>query len=246
MRCQSSQNAAWIVFHGVHRGGARGIDTAAHRGALSAGGRTIAIMGCGLSHVYPAENAELFEQIVRDRRGAVVAELPMDIDVKAGNVPLRNRIISGLSLGVLVVEAAYRSGTLITASTAVEQGREVFAVPGRVDSPTSQGTNSLIRRGQATLVQNLEDILEHLGEVGKLMAPPEDETAAAADALSAAKLDETEQKLVAALRGGPMGLDELVRACALDSARAAASMTMLVIKGLVAQQPGKVFALKRR
>jgi len=226
----------------VVSGGARGIDTAAHRGALAAGGRTVAVMGCGLSQTYPRENAELFERIVADGRGALVSELPMGVGVHAKNFPLRNRIISGLSLGVLVVEAARRSGAMITARAAIDQDRDVFAVPGRVESPMSQGTNELIRTQQAWLVQNLDDILDRLGHVGEGMTPPPETPD---DRIAAAGLDETERALVAALRDGERGVDELVRRTGLPTARVAAAMTMLTIKGLVAQHPGQVFALKR-
>jgi len=226
----------------VVSGGARGIDTAAHRGALAAGGRTVAVMGCGLRTTYPGENAELFERIVSEGRGALLSELPMRVGVQAKNFPLRNRIISGVSLGVLVVEAARRSGALITAREAIEQGREVFALPGRVDSPMSQGTNALIRSGSAALVQGLDDVLDQLGDVGEKMTPPQETPE---QRLEAANLDDAERQLVAALRGGPAGLDELVRRTDLDSGRATASMTMLAIKGLVVQQPGQVFELKR-
>ena len=222
-------------------GGARGIDTAGHRGALAAGGRTIAIMGCGLSGLYPPENTKFFEQIVAEDRGAILSELPMRTAVLAGNFPTRNRIISGLSLGVLVVEAARRSGALITAKEAAEQGRQVFAVPGRIDSPLSHGTNELIRNG-AILVQNLEDILEHLGEVGAKMAPQED---APEQGISIA-MNETEASLFALLKQGPLNLDELARRSGQDSGKVASAMTMLVIKGAVSQQPGNVFAIKTR
>jgi len=225
----------------VVSGGARGIDTAAHRGALAGGGRTIAVMGCGLCQIYPRENDKFFDQIVSEDRGALVSELPMKTAVLGGNFPTRNRIISGLSLGVLIVEAARRSGSLHTAREAAEQGRVVFAVPGRVDSPLSQGTNELIRNG-AILVQNLDDILEHLGQVGDKIAVEED---SAAQVLPAG-LTEIEAALLALLREGPSGLDELSRAGGVDSGRAASAMTMLVLKGLVAQQPGNVFTLRKK
>ena len=223
----------------VVSGGARGIDTAAHRGALAAGGRTIAVMGCGLAQLYPPENAKLFESIASDGRGAIVSELPMLTTVLAGNFHTRNRIISGLLLGVLVVEAARRSGSLITARLADEQGRAVFALPGRVDSPTSQGANELIRDG-ATLVQNLEDILEQLGTVGEKMTPQPEQ----GSPVTPAHLTDAESKLLGALSEGALSLDELVRRTGIDSAKAAASMTMLVIKGAVAQQPGSLFVRK--
>ena len=150
----------------VVSGGARGIDTAAHYGALRAGGRTIVVSGCGLNHCYPPENHELYDEIVKCCRGCIISEMPPGEPPLPKNFPPRNRIIAALSLGTLVVEANLRSGSMITARLAAEDyGREVFAVPGRVDSPASSGTHHLIRSGGAELVESARDILESLGLV---------------------------------------------------------------------------------
>ncbi len=234
-----AQNLARAGFT-VMSGGARGIDAAAHRGALAAGGRTIAVMGCGLCQHYPPENSDLFEQIA-DGHGALVSELPMRTAVLSGNFPTRNRIISGLSLGVLVVEAARRSGSLITARVAAEQGRQVFALPGRVDSIASQGTNELIRNG-TILAQCLPDILEHLGEVGSKITPADEP--APAPLLSAA-MNEVEKTLAGLLVDGPLSVDDLARRSGIESGKVMSTMTMLMLKGLVTQRAGNTFERKK-
>ncbi|NQT23051.1 MAG: DNA-protecting protein DprA [Candidatus Omnitrophica bacterium] len=147
----------------VVSGMARGIDTYAHRGALESGGRTIAVLGCGINIIYPPENKSLMEEI--SKSGAVISEFPINTPPLRRNFPMRNRIISGLSFGVVVVEAAEKSGSLITASLALEQGREVFSVPGRVDTRLSRGTLALIKEG-AKLVENVDDILEEVKAQG--------------------------------------------------------------------------------
>lgn len=234
----------------VVSGGARGIDGAAHEAALAAGGRTIVVLGCGLSCVYPPEHAELFERIVRTGRGAVVSELPMRTPPIAENFPARNRIISGLSLGVLVIEAGRRSGALITARVAVEEhGRDVMAIPGRVTDAASAGTLDLIKSGGAALVTEPADVLALLAEPARrhaLSAPVATAMPAATAPASSQRRAEPappppaqhrpvtdgQAAILDALQDGPT-FDELLDRLGGDAATLRAAMTMLEVAGLV-------------
>jgi DNA processing protein len=241
----------------VVSGLARGIDTAAHQGALENGGRTLAVLGCGLDVVYPPENRLLYEKI--PAQGALISEFPLGAPPEAKNFPIRNRLISGLSLGVVVVEAGIKSGAGITAQIALDQGREVFAVPGPIDSPTSVGPHRLIQDG-AKLVQDPEDIFQELPGLaqgpGPLFAAPARvrETAAPADAtpmpapapppVSAATLPpRPEDPLLPFLGSDPIQLEELTRASRLPAAEVLSRLTLLELQGLVRELPGKCYVL---
>lgn len=245
---QASRLAHLLAAAGftVVSGLARGIDAAAHRGALAAEGRTIAVQGCGLGKVYPPEHADLAQQIVR--QGALVSELPIMFEPLAGTFPMRNRIISGLSLGTIVVEARRRSGALITARLAVEQNRDVMAVPGRVDSPGSAGPHQLIKDG-AKLVERIEDVLECLGQVGQILDEHAQQTTAQAQAktepslfdTAALPLTEPEQAIMAQLDHEPLHVDELVTRTNLPAGLVNATVMSLQLKGALKQLPGNFF-----
>jgi len=211
---------------------ARGIDTIAHRTALKAGGRTIAVLGSGLDMIYPAENRRLADEIADS--GAVLTEYFFGTKPDAPNFPRRNRIISGLSLGTVVVEAGEKSGALITATMALEQGREVFAVPGNIFSPKSSGTHRLIQEG-ARLVGSVDDILSELtaqldlfGKTNRLSPP-------------LASLTDTEQRLFDLLTHEPLHIDALARQANLPSAQVLSTLLQLEFKNGVKQLPGKMF-----
>ena len=213
---------------------ARGIDSVAHRTALDAGGKTVAVFGSGLDIVYPGENAKLAQAIAE--HGALVSEYPLGVKPKAENFPLRNRIMSGLSLGVLVVEAGERSGALITAQQAMEQNREVFAVPGSILSPVSQGTNRLIQEG-AKLVRNHTDILEELNLTIVVQQ---------AEIKEFSPANEVESAILKQLGPEPNHIDEICRRSGLTMSEVSSTLAMLELKGIARQVGSMNYVLARR
>ena len=223
----------------VVSGLARGIDTAAHQGALEGGGRTLAVLGCGLDVVYPPENRELYGRI--QESGALITEYPLGTPPEAHNFPRRNRLISGLALGVLVVEAGAKSGANITAQCALEQGREVLAVPGPISSPTSQGPHRWIRQG-AKLVQDVDDILVELPGKGAAVRV---EAGIPPDAPSGIRpgFFRVDDPLLPLLGVEPVQLEELVQASSLPAPEVMSRLTLLELQGLVRELPGKCYVL---
>ena len=215
----------------VASGLARGIDTAAHQGALAAKGRTIAVIGSGLGELYPPENAELADRIAAS--GAVISEFPIDTKPDRQTFPIRNRIVTGLSFGVLVVEAGANSGALISANMAAEQGRTLYAVPGRIDAPAALGSNRLIQQG-AKLVITVDDILDDL----PLVFREKPDLPAAAPAVD---LTPDQQKILEAIGTEETSLDSVIATSGLTAAVVSSTLLALEIRRLVKQLPGKRF-----
>ncbi len=218
---------------------AHGIDTYAHKGALDAGGRTIAVLGNGLDIIYPAENAKLFEEIACS--GAIISELPMRAQPRKEMFPQRNRIISGMSLGTLVIEAPRQSGALITADLALEQGRDVFAVPGQIFSEASRGTNWLIKQG-AKLVDSIEDVLEELPSSS--FRKPLEDNLETEDMMIESQLSQDEKTVWNVISSSPIHIDDISKRSNLPVFKVCSVLVMLELKGLVQQLSGKMFIRK--
>jgi len=245
---QSSRLAHLLSSAGftICSGMARGIDTSAHQGALSAGGRTIAVQGCGLAKVFPPENKKLFELIAES--GACISELPLQYEPLPENFPPRNRIIAGLSLGTIVIEAGLYSGALITARAALDNNREVMAVPGKIDSPLSKGAHQLIKQG-AKLIESVEDVMEALGYIGKQLE--DHASTAAAKALekmeaplfdiSQVNLSGDEKIIYDYLGREPFHIEQIIAGTKLTAGGINAGLISLRLKGLIKQLPGSLF-----
>ncbi|HYE32819.1 MAG TPA: DNA-processing protein DprA [Methylomirabilota bacterium] len=224
----------------VVSGGARGIDTAAHQGALAGQGRTIAVLGTGINIVFPPENKSLFDRIAE--RGAVVTQFPFNRPADKQSFPIRNRIVAGMTLGTVVIEANLTSGALITANFAVEYGRQVFAVPGMITSPRSKGCHDLIKKG-AKLCEGIDDILP---EFEYLFPPPNRAISEpGTPMLAGLTLTENEQKIYDAVSDQESSMDEIIRRTGLPASAVAVALLTLEMKRLVKQLPGKLFVRNR-
>lgn len=210
---------------------ALGIDAVAHRAALSVGGRTLAVLACGIDQIYPPSNTSLAEEIIRKDKGAILTEFPPETPTYPANFPIRNRIISGLSLGVLVIEAAEGSGTFHTVEAALEQGREVFAVPGSIFSPYSAGTAKLIERG-AKPVTRAADILEELQVEGETLKQQARENIPS---------NPEEEEILALLGSNELHVDEIVQQSQFDTAKVSSLLTTMEMKGLVRHLGGGIY-----
>ena len=232
-RSVTKQLAADLSVAGltIVSGMARGIDTAAHKATLEAGGRTIAVLGCGVDRVYPAENKQLMQDIIQ--KGTVISEFPLGTKPEGGNFPQRNRIISGLSHGTIIVEAGYRSGAILTAFNALDQNREVFAVPGRIADERSKGTNRLIRNG-AVLVGRTEHVLQAIEpQLAKRIKPRQRSIDL--------DLSKEEKSIFTLLEHNLIHIDELVKKSEKDLTLILTILLSLELKGAVLQLSGKQF-----
>ncbi|MBN1931954.1 MAG: DNA-processing protein DprA [Desulfobacterales bacterium] len=226
----------------VVSGMARGVDTAAHIGAITGEGKTIAVLGSGLAKIYPPENTKLFYKIAEE--GAVISEFPVMAEPEAHNFPIRNRIISGICLGTVIVEATRKSGSLITARLATDQGREVFAVPGSIHSIKSTGTHGLIKEG-AKLVENVQDIIEEISHVIKNNVPNENiKKHNLLDKLP--QLSDEEWQVVKALGIYPVHIDDIGRNLGIEPGRLSSILLRLELKKIVQQSPGNLFSIVER
>lgn len=221
----------------VVSGGARGIDTAAHQGALSAKGRTIAVLGTGINQVFPPENAQLFERIAT--QGALITQFPFNRPADKQSFPIRNRIVAGMTLGTVIVEANLTSGALITANFAVEYGRQIFAVPGPIDSPRSKGCHDLIKNG-AKLCEGAEDIVSEFEYLFPAANKPQN--AAETGQLPGLTLNENEMAIIEALGREELFIDDVIVKTGLPPSTVSVALLTLEMKKLVRQMPGKLFA----
>jgi len=215
-------------------GFASGIDSIAHKTSLENGGRTIAVLGNGLDVIYPRKNKELYNEILKN--GALITEYTFGVQPLPYNFPQRNRIISGLSLGIVVIEAKEKSGSLITAEHALEQGKEVFALPGNINSIFSRGTNKLIKEG-AKLIMNIEDIVEEIYELKKNFIRYKEEE------IDYSQLSDLEIRVVDILKEGPIQSDMIALKVGLDISTVNSTLTILEMKGIIKEMTGRIFSL---